>query len=425
MRAVGYACAPPDDRAPQVPADVRERLGVVLPSVGLDAQRAAIVDACRRRGWELGDVFVDARGRDDHNGRTGYTRALKELESGRAEVLVVPKLDTACPWSELPDFLDRGEREGWALLALDFGLDTLSSEGKNALRSLGSQARAVPRSELPIPPGELMFRVVGSDSPGRFEVGGRLELEELDRVLSAHGRGLARFEDILDFGCGPGRFLRQLRAMAPRARLYGVDQDEEAIAWVRRELPFVETAVAGPLPPLPLPESTFDLVIVFSVFTHLDEAYQDAWLEELQRLTRPDGLVVATVHGMSKWEALRHGPMTREPNLERMAGEFDRRGFLHWTGDDWGAFFPDYYHTSFHRGDYIRDRWARWFEVVDVIEPQANQPGHRILFSGHDIVLLKARRRWRRSGLLGGLRPRLRQSGRARQIRERFGTKER
>jgi len=420
MRAVGYACAPPDDRAPHVPADVRERLGVILPGAGAQTQRAAIAEACETRGWELSEVFVDAP--DGHRGdRAGRARALEQLESGAAEVLVAAKLDTVCPWPELADFLDRGEREGWELLVLDLSLDTLTPEGRTALRSLGSQALALPRSEMPIPPAELMFRVIGTDSPGRFEVGGRMDLQALDGVLSAHGRGLAHFHDILDFGCGPGRFLRQLRTIAPQARLSGVDQDTEAMEWVRSELPFVKTALAGPLPPLALPDGSFDLVIVFSVFTHLDEAYQDAWLAELRRLTRPGGMVVATVHGPSKWQAIRRGPMTREPQLEQMAATLESRGFLHWRGDDWGSFFPDYYHTSFHRGGYIRERWARWFEVVDVVEPQPSQePGRHLVLSGHDVVLLGARSQARRGGLLAAGRARMRESALARQLYERL-----
>ncbi len=425
MRAVGYTRAPREDRAQQVPAAVAEKLGVILPGAGLDVQRAAITDACRQRGWELGDVFDDALGPDAGGRPNGYAQAMHELEQGRAEVLIAAKLDTVCPWSELPDLLDRAERQGWGLLALDLTLDTLTADGRAALRSLGAQARALPPSALPMPPAELMFRVVGSDSPGRFEVGGRLELEQLDRLLRAHGRGLADYGDILDFGCGPGRFLRQLRTMAPQARLCGVDQDEEAITWVRRELPFADTAVAGPLPPLALPAGSFDLIIVFSVFTHLDEEYQDAWLAELRRLTRPGGTVVATVHGMFKWEVIRNGPMAGEPDLERMATRLARRGFLHWRGDDWGAFFPDYYHTSFHRRDYIREHWARWFDVVDVVEQQPNQPGHHALLSGHDIVLLNARDQERGRAALAARRARLRLPALARQIRERLASRRR
>ncbi len=423
MRAVGYACASREDRAQPVPAAVRERLGVILPGAGEDVQRAAIADVCRKRGWELGEVFVDAVGPDGRDEPQGRSQAMHELEQGRAEVLVAAKLDMVCPWSGLPDLLDRAERQGWNLLALDLTLDTLTADGRAALRSLGAQARALPRSELPMPPAELMFRVVGSDSPGRFEVGGRLELEQLDGVLRTRGPGLAACQDILDFGCGPGRFLRQLRAMAPQARLCGVDQDEEAIAWVRSELPFAETAVAGPLPPLPLPAGSFDLVIVFSVFTHLDEDFQDAWLQELRRLTRPGGSVVATVHGRFKWEAIRNGPMAGEPDLERMAKRLARRGFLHWRGDDWGSFFPDYYHTSFHRQDYIRKHWARWFDVVDVIEQRPNQPGHHALLSGHDIVLLRARNHERRRPQLEARLARLRVPALARQIRERLASR--
>jgi len=420
MRAVGYACAPQEDRAHAVPAAVAERLGVILPGAGLDVQREAIADACRKRGWELSEVLIDALGPDGRDEPNGYAQAMHELEQGRAEVMVAAKLDTVCHWSDLPDLLDRAEREGWGLLALDLGLDTLSPDGRAALRALGAQARARPRSELPMPPADLMFRVVGSDSPGRFEVGGRLELEQLDRVLRDHGRGLTECGDILDFGCGPGRFLRQLRAMAPQARLCGVDQDEEAIAWVRRELPFAETAVAGGLPPLPLPADSFDLVIVFSVFTHLDEDYQDAWLEELLRLTRPGGLVIATVHGRSKWDVIRHGPMAEEPDMERMAALLARRGFLYWMGDDWGSFFPDYYHTSFHRTSYIRGHWARWFDIVDIVEQQANQPGHHALLSGHDIVLLRARDLQRGRASLAARRAWLRLAGLGRPFRERL-----
>jgi hypothetical protein len=173
MRAVGYTRAPREDRAQQVPAAVAEKLGVILPGAGLDVQRAAITDACRQRGWELGDVFDDALGPDAGGRPNGYAQAMHELEQGRAEVLIAAKLDTVCPWSELPDLLDRAERQGWGLLALDLTLDTLTADGRAALRSLGAQARALPPSALPMPPAELMFRVVGSDSPGRFEVGGR------------------------------------------------------------------------------------------------------------------------------------------------------------------------------------------------------------------------------------------------------------
>ena len=37
------------------------------------------------------------------------------------------------------------------------------------------------------------------------------------------------------------------------------------------------------MPPLPLPSEQFDLIIVFSAFTHINESYQDAWLTELPR----------------------------------------------------------------------------------------------------------------------------------------------
>jgi hypothetical protein len=54
-----------------------------------------------------------------------------------------------------------------------------------------------------------------------------------------------------------------------------------------------------------------------------------------------------------------------------MEAELRRRQFLHWRGDGWERFFPDYYHTSWHLPDYIRSRWSSWFEVAAVIEAGA------------------------------------------------------
>jgi SAM-dependent methyltransferase len=391
MRAVGYAClAPPAGRSAAIPAELRERLGVALPGADLNAQTTAIAHACVARGWTLTRVFSDPAGVPvgDRPGRAG---ALHEVDSGRAEVLVVAKLDAMGAWSDLGDLLDRAERERWALAVLDLSLDTLSGYGSRALRAVAREASAHPPAPFPTPPAELMFRVVGSDSPGRFDVGARLAVAELDRLLRAHGPGLADLDEIFDFGSGPGRLLRHLRLAAPGARLAAADQDEESIAWVRRELPFVEAAVASPLPPLPLASGRFDLIVAFSVFTHLDESYQDAWLTELERLTRPGGTVLATLHGLAKWDEIRRGPMTREPQLARHASAFERRGFLHWTGDDWGPFFPSYYHTSFHRQDYVRAHWTHWFDVLDVIEAPTLGPGYDLLSSGHDIAVLRAR----------------------------------
>jgi ubiquinone/menaquinone biosynthesis C-methylase UbiE len=44
-------------------------------------------------------------------------------------------------------------------------------------------------------------------------------------------------------------------------------------------------------------QGKFDLVLIRSVFTHLTETSQKSWLEELHRVTKPQGSIIFTVHG--------------------------------------------------------------------------------------------------------------------------------
>ena len=99
---------------------------------GLEAQRAAISAEAERRGWELVHVFEDAGASGKSlNGRSGLQRALEAVEAGRAEGLVVAKLDRLS--RSLLDFaalMERARKRGWNLIALDLGVDTSTPAGE-------------------------------------------------------------------------------------------------------------------------------------------------------------------------------------------------------------------------------------------------------------------------------------------------------
>ena len=87
----------------------------------------------------------------------------------------------------------------------------------------------------------------------------------------------------LDFGCGCGRTLRWLTREWRDVSWHGTDVDAEAVGWCRSHLPG-RFEVNGPMPPLPFPNASFDLVLGVSVFTHLDEPVQRGWAAELRRV---------------------------------------------------------------------------------------------------------------------------------------------
>jgi len=238
------------------------------------------------------------------------------------------------------------------------------------------------------PPVELVERVVGTDDVEAYERSGFELVDQLRELLSRAGYDLKQFRSIYDFGSGPGRLARALHERLPEARLTATDIDEEAIAWLTEQAPGIDVRVTSWLPPLPFDDGAFDLVIVISVFTHLPADYQDAWLAELRRVTRPGGVVVATVHGEAHWRhtwdvGFKTAPRRVRLRSKALALERRLRGFAHWRGDGWERVFPDYYHTTWHRPGYVRRHWSRWFDVVR--HEEATVPGT------HDFVLLSAR----------------------------------
>src|SRR6266851_9841551 len=60
---------------------------------GLEAQRAAIHEQCRRRSWELLAIHSDTASARSLAARPGLMRALADVEGGAAGTLVVAKLD--------------------------------------------------------------------------------------------------------------------------------------------------------------------------------------------------------------------------------------------------------------------------------------------------------------------------------------------
>jgi DNA invertase Pin-like site-specific DNA recombinase len=98
---------------------------------GLAAQRAAIRGEAERRGWQLVEVIEDAGFSGANLHRPGIATALEALKAHRADALVVAKLDRLS--RSMLDFAGvraRSTKEGWALIALDVGVDTSTPAGE-------------------------------------------------------------------------------------------------------------------------------------------------------------------------------------------------------------------------------------------------------------------------------------------------------
>jgi DNA invertase Pin-like site-specific DNA recombinase len=96
---------------------------------GLGAQRSAIEDACTQRGFTLVDVVVESV----TGSKVGPLQAatLKRMDAHEADILMVSKLDRLTrSVINGATLLERAEKRGWGLVALDVGVDMTTPAGR-------------------------------------------------------------------------------------------------------------------------------------------------------------------------------------------------------------------------------------------------------------------------------------------------------
>jgi DNA invertase Pin-like site-specific DNA recombinase len=97
---------------------------------GMHVQRSAIEIACAQREWELIDVETDVASGKTTNGRHGLRSAIERIEAGKAEALVVTKLDRLARSSlDFATTLRRARDNGWSIVILELSLDTSTPMG--------------------------------------------------------------------------------------------------------------------------------------------------------------------------------------------------------------------------------------------------------------------------------------------------------
>lgn len=166
-------------------------------------------------------------------------------------------------------------------------------------RSRARNAAFVQRHpDFATPPDELAFDAYNHVDWPAYRDSGLAHARLFARLMAAQPAAQGALQ-VLEWGCGPGRLIRHLQTLlAPReAALTGTDYNPLSIAWCRAHLGGIRFIENGLNPPLDLPNAAFDVVYNFSVLTHLSEAVQLAWVQELRRVLRPGGLLICTTHG--------------------------------------------------------------------------------------------------------------------------------
>ncbi len=125
--------------------------------------------------------------------------------------------------------------------------------------------------------------------------------EHLTRYLAA--LPLCRDKDVLDIASGSGYGSHELAAAA--RSVVGVDVSEDAVAYARANYAAENLEFrVGDATSIPLDDASIDVVITFETLEHIED-YR-AFLAEIRRVLRPDGLAIISTPNELEYEENNH-----------------------------------------------------------------------------------------------------------------------
>lgn len=214
---------------------------------------------------------------------------------------------------------------------------------------------------IAMPPDYMMYESFQLDYE-RYYLNGRKTAEWLASLVSKY-MDLAGSR-ILDWGCGPARVIRHLPDLFPSSRCFGTDYNPKTIAWCSAAFEGITFSNNGLMPGLIYEPGYFDLAYGISIFTHLSEEGHHAWLGELNRILKPGGILLLTLHGNSF-----RGKLNPREQFRFDEGHLIVRGRVR---EGHRTF------TAFHPPDWV-NLWITGFTLLEFIPGKGNEQDVYIL----------------------------------------------
>ncbi len=237
------------------------------------------------------------------------------------------------------------------------------------------------------PPPEVQERFVGASFERALDEAFNF-YSAITAAAARFGRPLTADSSVLDFGIGWGRIARYFLRDVAVEGIYGIDAMPLAIELCK------QTGVPGSLihcdelPPTVFASDRFDVIYAYSVFSHLAERAQLAWIEEFARILKPGGVLVVTSRSdyfLSYVETLvgTQEPTHLEASLLEMfsdidavraqfaAGEFIFRTYPSGGG---GGLDEGLYGEAFVPRAYAEREWTRYLKLRDFSDDPAYLP---------------------------------------------------
>lgn len=212
-------------------------------------------------------------------------------------------------------------------------------------------------------------------------------------VLTELGNPLEAHHSLLDFGVGWGRIARFFLNELPIQNVHGLDVMREFIDICRETFRNDNFHVTTPFPPSEYPAERFNVVVGYSVFSHLSEDACRAWMREFARILVPGGIVAITTRGRPFFDYCQslkgQGHEGYLESLSCMFNDFDEAKnrydageFVHSNHDGvagGGAMSADFYGETFIPQRYAETAYSDLF-VLEKFLYESSRQSHPIMF---------------------------------------------
>jgi ubiquinone/menaquinone biosynthesis C-methylase UbiE/glycosyltransferase involved in cell wall biosynthesis len=238
------------------------------------------------------------------------------------------------------------------------------------------------------PDADQQIAMVGSAFEASFREADAFT-RQVKQFMVQHGTGLTPHSRILDFGTGWGRMYRFFLNTVLPENILGTDVDQKYIDLCTETIPGGRFEKNNVFPPISYKNDSFDAVVGYSVFSHLNKDVGLNWIEEFTRILKPGGILAMTTHSRtfidfcdqlrksgekhtSEW----HIRLAAKAflNKEQAFRDYDSGAFLYVSGMDNPVRNADVYGDAILSKKYVEREWTKYLDLVDFIDDKTILP---------------------------------------------------